>query len=575
MPDQYQTNHLQPLTGLRFLAAFAVFVSHIPGRWPLFELNMPLGGAGVSFFYVLSGFILTYVYGTRIESTETQGGATRFEYGKFYLRRFARIWPLHIATLLIALFFVLGTEGFFRRDFPIEKIAVNGLLLQGWIPNYDWIFSLNGPAWSLSVEAFFYLVFPLLLLGNTKSFIAKICGIALMTVGLLLSVERFVPVNHPWISYKAFAQTNPLFRLLEFAVGVAAGRWFLSKIRKCNQMREPRPRNFTVDSVAEVGVAALVVAFYFFAGKLGLFQTESQFGIPPTVWFWFRFCGAAPVFAIVILTFARTQGILSRFVGSPAIVYLGEISYSFYMVHMSIMLILARQDWIEGTLVMVGVVITSFILSIILAAVLYQTIEMPFRRTIVKSIERGGFWNWVGEEFKSLFLKSKPIWIVPAVLLLLGSGLFIHLARINPEDSGRISAIAATTSGELRDAKFADDAILKGCQAVQHADGSLTLDMAWELHEGRRSERFIKLFGSDGKVVGRGDPNRKLFHEYTHNATVIDRVTIPAAKMVGVTKIGIGFYDPERKTAIVDRGPRPQGNRHLLVWKKDRPLTRD
>jgi peptidoglycan/LPS O-acetylase OafA/YrhL len=529
---------------------------------------MPLGGAGVSFFFVLSGFILTYVYGTRIEAAQASGDSTRFEYGKFYLRRFARIWPLHIATMLIALFFVLGSEGFFRRDYPIEKIAANCFLLQGWIPNYDWIFSLNGPAWSLSVEAFFYLVFPFLLLGNTKSFTVKLGGIALMTVGLLLLVERFVPADHPWISFKAFAQTNPLFRLLEFSIGVTTGRWFLNQNRQ-RESGDLRQRNFIVDSAAELGAVALIVGFYFFAGKFGLFQTKSQFGIPPTLWFWFRFCGAAPVFAIVILTFARTRGILSRFAGNPAIVYLGEISYSFYMIHMGVMLILARQDWFEGTPVMIGVVITSFVLSIIFAAVLYQTIELPFRRTIVTSIERGGFWKSVGQEFKSLFLKSKPIWIVPSIMLLAGSGLFIHLARFNPEDSGRISVIASVTSDEIRDAKFEEDAILKGCRTTENSDGSLILDMAWELFEGRRSERFIKLLGHDGKVVGRGDPNRKLFRNFTHNATVIDRVTIPAAKMEGVTKIGIGFYDPERKTATVDRGPRPRGNRQLFVWQKE------
>ena len=78
--------HLRSLTGLRFVAAAAVFVSHI--QYFVFPevRQLPLGGPAVSFFFVLSGFILTYVYGQKL---------SRQSVPRFWFTRWARLWPLH------------------------------------------------------------------------------------------------------------------------------------------------------------------------------------------------------------------------------------------------------------------------------------------------------------------------------------------------------------------------------------------------------------------------------------------------------------------------------------------------
>ena len=77
--------HLRSVTGLRFVAAFAVFVSHV--QYLMFPESrlMPLGGPAVSFFFVLSGFILTYVYSDRLTKRSTP---------RFLVKRWARLWPL-------------------------------------------------------------------------------------------------------------------------------------------------------------------------------------------------------------------------------------------------------------------------------------------------------------------------------------------------------------------------------------------------------------------------------------------------------------------------------------------------
>lgn len=86
------SSKLDALTGLRALAALAVFVQHFVRVMDI-KVNVgPMGGMAVSFFFVLSGFILVYVYKDKLTRSTTP---------KFYFTRFARIWPLHIACLLL------------------------------------------------------------------------------------------------------------------------------------------------------------------------------------------------------------------------------------------------------------------------------------------------------------------------------------------------------------------------------------------------------------------------------------------------------------------------------------------
>ncbi len=107
---------------------------------------------GVSFFFVLSGFILTIVYPT----------LPKHQIKQFYLARFARIWPAHIAALI---FFLMLLHN--KLPATISQLIIlitNITLIQGWIPDIDYYFSFNAPSWSISTEAFFYLCFPLLIL---------------------------------------------------------------------------------------------------------------------------------------------------------------------------------------------------------------------------------------------------------------------------------------------------------------------------------------------------------------------------------------------------------------------------
>lgn len=568
----YQKQHLKSLTGLRFLAALSVFIAHVPVRWPQFDVgSLPFGAAGVSFFYVLSGFILTYVYGSRMNGTPDQAagpdgrasGRSGFSFQEFYLKRFARIWPLHFATLLISLLLVIGVQAFFNQPNPVGKLLTNGLFLQSWIPNYQWIYSLNGPSWSLSVEAFFYFVFPFLLLGGPKKFIGKYLLIIVATFVALLALGHLVPQSDDaWVKLNAIVHANPLMRLFEFATGVGCGFLYLNRQSKTGSQITSQ----NSDSVYECFAVGILILFFLSANWLGMYGVENKTVLPIGFWYWFRFCGAAPVFALVVLTFAKTDGLISSFVASRLMVYLGEISYSFYMIHMGVMLILVRQDWVDDQWVVVGTVICSLLISVCLASALYHLVELPFRRAIVDWFDGKGMRSVFRTVGGSVLAWIGSPWFVPIVVLAIGNGWFVSQYRFDIRDQDRIDAIVSLTDPEIQNAQFEQDATLLGLRASRTDDGGLSLEMVWRLNKGRRTDRFIKLLDGQQKVIGRGNSNRQLFDHVLGDDVVIDRIRLAPEKMTGVQTIAIGFYDAERKTAAVDRGPRSARDRQLHVW---------
>ncbi|GAF03935.1 acyltransferase family protein [Saccharicrinis fermentans] len=147
---------IKPLTSLRFIFAFMVFTSHLSFfeesrsgiLTRIYNSVLHEGYIGVSFFFILSGFILAYNYQDGILKN-------RESIKKFYLARFARIFPLHILTLIIS---IPLSYGIFMEDRSIwlSQLVTNLPLMQSYIPVKSIYFSFNAPSWSISDEMFFY-----------------------------------------------------------------------------------------------------------------------------------------------------------------------------------------------------------------------------------------------------------------------------------------------------------------------------------------------------------------------------------------------------------------------------------
>jgi peptidoglycan/LPS O-acetylase OafA/YrhL len=200
------------LTFLRFLGATSIVFFHF-GRtasslaWANTFWNR--ANASVSFFFVLSGFVLAHVYAAK--------GIPRAR--DFYVARIARVVPMYwIALALVVLF---GPK---QPPAPTAWIWLSALLLQSWWIGYSQI--LNVPGWSLSVEVFFYLLFPMLLRAMTRMRTTTILGVAAAVWGLNVAAHAILyrwtdPYQYPYL--RDFTFYSPFTHLSTFVAGLAGG----------------------------------------------------------------------------------------------------------------------------------------------------------------------------------------------------------------------------------------------------------------------------------------------------------------------------------------------------------------
>jgi peptidoglycan/LPS O-acetylase OafA/YrhL len=213
---------LPALTGVRFLAAFYVLIFHFgasfaerhhaPHRLCDF-LNH--GYIGVSIFFVLSGFILTYTYAGKMNDAR--------ERTLFWEARFARIYPVYLLALLIMLPWYVRSEA--SWGYTVAVVAG----VQAWFPS-SWHLPMawNTPAWTLSAEAFFYLLFPWMI-NRLYRISSRTLG-GLLGACLLYSIFCHSTELHPdpgWGAPITSMLPVPLMRLPEFLLGICLGLFYL------------------------------------------------------------------------------------------------------------------------------------------------------------------------------------------------------------------------------------------------------------------------------------------------------------------------------------------------------------
>lgn len=201
------------LNGLRFLAAFAVLVHHIEMYCSKkLHTNYPLpgdlGGLGVTLFFVLSGFLITYLLLVEKKQTHT------ISIKEFYLRRILRIWPLYFFILLLSLtlfpFFL-----FPESTTVFEQLAPKLILYLFLMANLGFLFFPEVPVasvlWSVGVEEQFYLIWPWLIKGAGKGFILFLL-VFIPGFALLRFCMQFIGDNY-FIQYNGIIWSNKLLAL--------------------------------------------------------------------------------------------------------------------------------------------------------------------------------------------------------------------------------------------------------------------------------------------------------------------------------------------------------------------------
>jgi peptidoglycan/LPS O-acetylase OafA/YrhL len=323
---------LPALTGLRFFAALAIFNVHFLPDLPaanglikyFFQALKLAGVSGVCMFFALSGFILAYSYENIAPNRESSV--------KFWASRFSRIYPVYLLGMLWFAPFILahryGVEHFAEATIKaFASFTSTALLVQAWFhPRFA--ISWNGPGWSLSVEAVFYLAFPFLAprLRSLSPHGLLVAAAAALVVSAALS--GIVPLLLPtWRYTDEFVLFNPLFHVPTFIFGASLGYYFPCSDKRMGTI-------LSLPAFAAILVTALLSPF------LPILMVHNSLFLP--------------LFGVLFLGLAR-GGFGSRFLSLPVMVLLGESSYALYILQFSIGLTflffingMAARDYFAG-----------------------------------------------------------------------------------------------------------------------------------------------------------------------------------------------------------------------------------
>jgi peptidoglycan/LPS O-acetylase OafA/YrhL len=342
--------HLIRLTPLRFLAAMCVVLFHFGRGIPPFDGSIPFdlganAGLAVSFFFCLSGFIMASVYAGSAVSAKD-----------YWVARVARIYPLYILAIVMTL--MLG------GGYPFHTILLNVLMLQAWVPGYP--LALNAPGWSLSVEAFFYAIFPLLIgwisNGNIKRF--GIISLCFWAVTQLFVAQVFNDLDLMSKTQNVFNAFPPL-HLSEFFLGAGAGALFTP----INAHRVGWRRFGTGALVLLGGVSATYLISHLSLLFGGVVRSDMG--------------SDAPVFLGIIWFVASAPAKLARPLEWWPLVTLGEASYAIYLLQLPAKTLFdIRFGPLMSRLSPTAHLAAYIAFLIVLSLAVYLIIERPARRWI-------------------------------------------------------------------------------------------------------------------------------------------------------------------------------------------------
>lgn len=337
---------IHELDGLRGILALLVCVFHFTSTFPaavsVTERYLPLlrnGWFSVDVFFVLSGFVLAYVYGQSFRD-----GLDREKLFDFMAARVARLYPVHLVTLaalvVVLVPFIYWREVFQSPDghYSWHSLPANLLMLQGpWVDHRTW----NYPSWSISAEFHAYALFPLLVLlvrGTWKSIAALVLGVG---IPLAIYYSRGLDEEFPTNGAVVLLRSLPLF---------LAGIGLYNLHDRLVKVAAP---------VIVLPIAAIPL--------LLSFQALAPLAV-------------LSIYALIIgsLTLAPLQ----RFLQTRQAVRLGELSYSLYLVHALVQVfVLERiQDIFHpGASASVALVVIGAICALVAAYLLRRFVELPGR----------------------------------------------------------------------------------------------------------------------------------------------------------------------------------------------------
>lgn len=341
-----QKSELLPLTGLRAVAAYTVFASHLLNvYWSNVRTYLivdTFSYFGMTLFFCLSGFVITYNYADKFIAGYKNAAK------HFMLARFARLYPLYLLFLIISIGPILN-----------DKLWRYLTLTQAWTNDYSYTFA---HAWSISAEWFFYLVFLMIVpfINKISKFGTALKAAAAVAISGYLYFHLFLNYfpQTQWMQYY-----SPYANIYTFLIGCMAAKIYMTFPTLTGDIEERYGR--ITGHIAIAIMAFLFVLNLLYNVPYGYWQLISKNYL------------YAPIIGIFMVCAARygTIAILS----APFVVLLGEMSYSIYIIQHWMFALFPSHNWLK--------VFSSIITTTLFAYGTYSLWEVPWRKLIREKIK--------------------------------------------------------------------------------------------------------------------------------------------------------------------------------------------
>lgn len=347
------------LQALRFIFALFIFAEHFPLSPEQPHLLAGAGAMGVSFFLVLSGFVMSIGYEQRVQQES-------FRWSDFMIKRLIRLWPLHLLCLGAWIVLAWGAWGS-SAIHPLPLLG-NALLLQ-WLPVEH--IAGNSVAWCLSVLVVFYALYPFLARRSTKQLIL----ISLLLEAILLGTSTLIAESYSY----SFWYIAPYSRLQDFLLGILTYRALQHVLAQQGAERWgklPAIGRYTLEALPILlyGIALYLVRMY----NTG-FTDVALFYLPSCL----------VIFLFALSSKCEEKSGIPDLLNQDWLIYLGKISFSFYMIHNLVILFVKRiMEWISPLHPWELRLLFSLATTLVLSVTINRFFEAPLADILGRAVQR-------------------------------------------------------------------------------------------------------------------------------------------------------------------------------------------
>ncbi|HAR6397791.1 TPA: acetyltransferase [Staphylococcus pseudintermedius] len=386
--------YMPGLDGVRAVAVIAIIIYHLNPQW------LSGGFLGVDTFFVISGYLITSLLLTEYHNTG------KIKLMSFWLRRVKRLIPavlfLVMGVIVLSLIF-MPTE--------IQKVRADSIAAIFYVSNW-WYIMQNVDyfeqfavqplkhLWSLAIEEQFYLVFPIVLL-SLLSFIRRlksmrIIFLILLVISMIAMMVLYVPNEN--VARVYFGTDTRIQTLLMGVLLALVWPPFQLKAKVNRQMRT------MIDTAGVVGLAILFICFKFVS------ETNS-------ILYYGGFFLISTVTLLVIASSVHPSGYFAKFLGNKVFTFIGSRSYSLYLWHYPI-IVLIHHQFVQGQIPPL-VYVVEILLMVLMAEFSYKFIEQPFRKEGFNIFAFNHLKNWRSQKVLRTWLVI--ILLIPTLLVMVGS----------------------------------------------------------------------------------------------------------------------------------------------------------